>query len=362
MASYTDRQTADASHLLERAARGDLSAAQLLRGMSLEWLFRRSEGLPAEAVAGGGLRVAICVCTATRPKLLSHCLQSITLQIVPHGAVVHLVVVDNESEPNNRNLVMDFSIQCPFPVHYVHEPRTGVPLARNAALEKCRDIGVDWIAFTDDDCWVTPAWLGCLLDTARRHRIDVVYGRREFLFPLPLPRWRIPAEHGSNLDFVSTRNVLLAGWLVGHQGAQHKMSFDDRLTRGEDTDFFYRAASRGARIIYMAEPAVFEAVSAERATLTHQARRTYCDAASRSYCQRRYRGVVSATVKLGVRGLFHMPMAVMGLVIAPFAWLLSEATFRGLITKSTAHLAGVAGAAAGLVGFSGGPSRRMDER
>jgi succinoglycan biosynthesis protein ExoM len=290
--------------------------------------------------------------------MLSHCLESISLQLVPGDFEIHVVVVDNDAEANNSDLVRDFSTRCPFPVHYVHEPRIGVAQARNAAAEKCRDIGVDWIAFTDDDCWVSPVWLVCLLDTARRHRADMVYGRREFLFPLPLPLWSMPAEHGADLDFASTHNVLLAGWLIGHQGAQHKMSFDERLVEGEDTDFFYRVARRGARVVYSAEPVVFESVSIERATLGYQTWRAYHNAASRSYFHRRYLGVTRASAKLGGRFLFQVPTALMELVLAFLAWPFRQATFRDLLTRGAGRLAGAAGATAGLLGLCGNPYRR----
>jgi glycosyltransferase involved in cell wall biosynthesis len=83
-----------------------------------------------------------------------------------------VVVVDNEGEPNNQALVEDFSPRCHFPVHYIHEPRRGIPQARNAALEKCRSLRADWLAFTDDDCWVSPTWLDSLLEAAARHNAD----------------------------------------------------------------------------------------------------------------------------------------------------------------------------------------------
>jgi glycosyltransferase involved in cell wall biosynthesis len=275
---------------------------------------------------------------------------------------VDVIVVDNEGEPNNLSLVQDFSARCPFPVHYVHEPRRGIPQARNAALEKCRSLGADWIAFTDDDCWVSPTWLSSLLDGAARHKADVVYGRREFLFPMPLPFWAMRPEQGNyaegeKLSYAGTHNVLLAGWIIGrHTG----MRFDERLAHGEDTDFFHRAAVRGTRIVYSAEPLVLEVVSPDRATLHYQTRRAYHYAASRSYFHRRYKGIGQAALKLAVRCVFHAPAAVARFAVAPFAWLFSVDAFRGLVAKGAAGLAGAAGAAAGLLGLGGNPYQKID--
>jgi succinoglycan biosynthesis protein ExoM len=249
-------------------------------------------------------------------------------------------------------------------VHYVHEPRRGIPQARNAVLDACRRLGLDWIAFTDDDCWVSPVWLTSLLEAAARHKADIVYGRREFVFPLPSPFWAAPAEEdgyteGQSLPYAATHNVLLAAALIDADGPAG-MRFDEALTHGEDTDFFHRAVRSGARIVYSHAPVVFELVSPQRATLNYQARRAYHHAASRSHFHRRYKGVARAAQKLVARWLFQAPVAVLRLVTAPLVWPFSEPAFKGLVLKGTARLAGAAGAAAGLLGFDGNPYHTID--
>lgn len=339
--------------LADLAARGDTRAAEILGLQSAE-VPRNPTGAPCRAV--------VAVCTAKRPAMLQQCLQSIAAQIVEPQVAVEIVVVDNEGEPNNSALVQELAARCRFPVHYVHEPRRGISQARNAALEKCRSLAADWTAFTDDDCWASPAWLASLLDAADRHQADVVYGRREFLFPMPLPFWAMRAEQGTfaegeRLPYAATHNVLVPAWLFG---GELRMRFDERLAHGEDTDFFHRAAQRGARIVYSAEPLVLEVVSPDRATLHYQTRRAYYYAASRSYFHRRYKGVRKAAMKLAARCAFQAPVAVARLLAAPLAWPFSEDAFRGLVSKGAARLAGTLGAAAGLLGLDGNPYRSID--
>jgi succinoglycan biosynthesis protein ExoM len=296
--------------------------------------------------------------------MLAHCLDAIGAQILPSGVAPHVVVVDNEPEPNNRRVVQDFAARSLFPVHYRHEPRRGIPQARNAALELCRQLQVDWIAFTDDDCWASPVWLKELLEAAARHEADVVYGRREFLLPLPLQFWAArpeqdsPAE-GQALAYAATHNVLFKAGFI-HRSAGAGLSFDERLTHGEDTDFFYRAATRGARIVYSHKPVVFETVSRERATLNYQTRRAYHYAASRSHFHRRHKGFVNAAQKLAARWAFQAPVALARLATAPLVWPFSQLAFKELVLKGTARLAGAAGATAGLFGLDGNPYRTID--
>jgi len=344
--------------LADLAANGEARAAQVLA--SLPANPATSEHAPN--ATAGSCRIAVAVCTAKRPGMLRLCVQSLIAQIVAPQIAVDIVVVDNEGEPNNAALVQELSAGSRFPLHYVHEPRRGISQARNAALEKCRSLAVDWIAFTDDDCWASPTWLMNLLDAAHRHEADVVYGRREFLFPAPLPFWAMRAEQGTHaegeqLPYAATHNVLASARLLDGDA---RMRFDERLTHGEDTDFFHRAAKQGARIVYSADPLVVEMVSADRATLHYQTRRAYYYAASRSNFHRRYKGVRKAAVKLAVRCTFQAPLAVVRLAAAPFVWPFSEDTFRDLVSKGIARLAGAAGAAAGLLGFHGNPYRRID--
>src|SRR5262249_54642530 len=151
------------------------------------------------------------------------------------------------------------------------EPRPGIPQARNACLEKCRQLHADWIAFTDDDCWVSPAWLVGLLDAAARHRADVVYGRREFLFPLPLPFWvgrpeESLLEEGQSLSVAPTQNVLSRRWLV-RKLAGPGLTSDGALPRGGNAAFSSRATQPGAGIVYPRGPGLVDTVPRDGARI-----------------------------------------------------------------------------------------------
>jgi GT2 family glycosyltransferase len=114
------------------------------------------------------MRVAIGVCTACRSQMLARCLEALACQVAPQDCDVEIIVADNEPTPRNREAVAAFAGRCPFPVHYVHEPRRGISHARNAVLEACED-RFDWLAFTDDDCVPASDWVAALLAAAERH-------------------------------------------------------------------------------------------------------------------------------------------------------------------------------------------------
>jgi succinoglycan biosynthesis protein ExoM len=309
-------------------------------------------------------RVAIGVCTARRREMLARCLAALAIQAVPASAELTLIVADNESEPNNREAVAAFARTCPFEVKYVHEPRRGISRARNAVLDACED-RYDWIAFTDDDCVPAPDWIAALLRAAARHGADVVYGRREWTPPRPAPFWFMPEGptsriEGERLEVAATHNVLMAGELAGLRFRERRVGlrFDARLAHGEDTDFFWRAATRfGVRIVYSAAPLVYETIPAHRATMRYQMMRRFHRDASRYYFERRYRSLGRAVLKCARRVLWHVPVSVGCLVAAPFLSPFGVRRFKKIVLTNAGRIIGTAGALAGLAGFNGDPYR-----
>jgi hypothetical protein len=97
-----DWRAASRPFLMEHAARGDRAAAGILRDLLL------SVRAPGEMGVGVRVRAAVGVCTAQRPRMLAHCLDAIGAQILPHGTELHVVVADNEREPNSRCVVDRF--------------------------------------------------------------------------------------------------------------------------------------------------------------------------------------------------------------------------------------------------------------
>jgi succinoglycan biosynthesis protein ExoM len=356
-------QTISDEFLMNRAAGGDGQAAEILRNLLIERMMEvKASNLSSDG--GPALRVVVGVCTWMRSRMLLHCLEAMALQIVPDGVDLHVVVVDNEAEPNNQDLVHGFAAQCPFAVHYVHERRQGIPIARNGVIQKARELAADWVAFTDDDCWVNPSWLMNLLHAAKRCEADVVYGRREFV--LPSTFWAVApgAEsfaEGTELYTAATHNVLFAAGLITDDGTGEGLRFDEHLAHGEDTDFFYRAVLRGAKIVYSHRAVVFEIVPPERASLRQQTSRAYHYAASRSYFNRRHRGFAYALIGVLIRLMLKTPAALARLMIAPLAWPFNRDTGKLLVLKGAARLAGLVGATSGLMGFPGNPYRSIEQ-
>lgn len=93
------------------------------------------------------IRIDIGICTYRRPDL-RETLVSLFRQQVPANAVLRLIVADNDAEPSARDLVDSLRDRSPFPIDYVHCPKSNISIARNACMNAS---SADYLAFIDDD-------------------------------------------------------------------------------------------------------------------------------------------------------------------------------------------------------------------
>jgi succinoglycan biosynthesis protein ExoM len=218
--------------------------------------------------------IAIGLCTRQRPNMLRTCLRSLLAQKVPPGVAPAIVVADNEPEPNNRSVIEEFRAGSPFPLHYVHEPRTGIPFARNGVLDKALAIGAHWIAFIDDDETAEPDWIAHLMAPEYRH-VPVLMGFRRMIYPenaFWAPAAKPPKrKEGQRLTVAYTYNVRFAAGLARHY------RFDEAigLGSGSDVDFFKGVAAGGNEIRFTGKAVTREFVHPERASYSGQCSRTF---------------------------------------------------------------------------------------
>lgn len=231
-------------------------------------------------------RTVVCagVCTIQRPKMLENCLRSLAAQKNPGDIDFRILVVDNDATPSSAAAVAAFSSACPFPVHYFHEPRRGIPMARNRVLEEALKLGADWLAFMDDDETAYPDWIEKALFAAHRDNADAISSAKIYLAPKPMPFWCThkggtaavapdradgPAETRRRKE-LPTNGVLLSARLIGAGGMG--LRFNEKLALGglEDGDFFERARLQGAVLLRSCLPVVVEEGHRSRFTYRRQ--------------------------------------------------------------------------------------------
>jgi GT2 family glycosyltransferase len=207
--------------------------------------------------------LSVIICTRDRPEALVRCLAALMAQISRAGQIV---VVDNSSHRSAEAVIAQFS-----DVDYVHEPRPGLSVARNAGIQASKGAV---IAFTDDDVEPSPRWTAEIVRAFSGAAVDAVTG-------LVLPaRLDTPAQcyfqfkmggFGSEcVPLIFDRRFLDETKAMGAQvwriGAGANMAFrrsvfervglfDERLGAGasgcsEDSELWYRLIAAGGACLF----------------------------------------------------------------------------------------------------------------
>ena len=234
------------------------------------------------------LTVAVSALTYRRPAMLAQLLAAIAGLRQPERCELVLVIIDNDTEASARDLVG--SAQLPWPVHYRHEPRRGIPVARNAALSEARSLGADLLCFIDDDEIPDADWLERLVGRWRATGAHLIGGPVEVLSPpTGASAWQrfVNASLAARMVRKNRRTAEAAGgrrrftvvtnnWLGDLAFfAAHGVTFDETLlvTGGSDTMFHAAAKRSGATTAWADDAVVREAMPLDRLALRYQLKR-----------------------------------------------------------------------------------------
>ena len=224
------------------------------------------------------MKISVILCTYNRCKSLAKALESVAASVMPASAAWEVLIIDNNSRDETRNVAQDFCTKFPGRFRYIFEPQQGKSHALNTAL---READGELFAFVDDDVVVDSNWL------------------RNLTAPLADGTWsgaggRILAERGfvppSWLD-INARDALAplavfdhgdkAGQLhdtpYGTNMAFHREMFlkyggfrtdlgpqPGNEVRNEDTEFGSRLLEAGEQLWYEPSAVVFHSVPENR--------------------------------------------------------------------------------------------------
>jgi glycosyltransferase involved in cell wall biosynthesis len=223
--------------------------------------------------------VSIIICTANRARDLRDTLAS--LAAVRQPGLVELLVVDNRSTDNTRQVVEDAARTFPFPVVYLYEPVEGKYAALNAGIKAAKG---RIVAATDDDARFEADWLERAVEGLNRYDCDFVGGRVLPLWGGPKPIWLAehnglhakvialldhgnhPREFGRGISWPLGVNIAYRREVFDRVGL-----FDNRLGRKFGTlrnqaqrEWHLRARAAGCRGFYLPDMIVHHLVIPER--------------------------------------------------------------------------------------------------
>lgn len=132
------------------------------------------------------MKATVIVCTYNRCQSLASTLESLAKSIVPASTEWEVLVVDNNSSDQTRQVVEEFSLRFQGRFRYAFEPRQGKSFALNRGV---RETQADVLAFTDDDVIAEPAWLWNLTKNLFSGEWQGAGGRILPRNTAPIPDW-----------------------------------------------------------------------------------------------------------------------------------------------------------------------------
>ena len=132
------------------------------------------------------MNITVIVCTYNRSENLRQTLTGAASLVLPESVAWEVLVVDNNSADQTRNVVEDFCTRYPGRFRYLLVPQPGKSHALNGGIREARG---DILAFMDDDVTLDPMWLQNLTATLRNREWAGVSGRVLQQWTCSRPRW-----------------------------------------------------------------------------------------------------------------------------------------------------------------------------
>lgn len=295
-------------------------------------------------------KIAVCVITFRRIEGLRKLLLALTeitctTESTHSPPVADVFVIDNDPEGSAKPLCRHFDKK----VIYLHEPRQGIPYARNAALEATINT-YDYLCFIDDDEWPSSQWLSSLITTIEKSRADAVMGPVVPLYPENCPQWMIEGgffertrrKTGQRMDRGASNNVMLRADFLRRTGLRFNETL--RFTGGSDTYFFQAAIAEKIHIVWCNEAEVFEDIPLHRMTPKWLIQRSFRAGNTLSLCDQ----LRDPSLKTKMIRLFKGGGRCMLVLLAlPFALFLGQIRLVKLVLTGVKGL----GSLAGMLGF-----------
>jgi glycosyltransferase involved in cell wall biosynthesis len=225
--------------------------------------------------------ITVILCTYNRCQSLSKALESVAASEMPTSVVWEVLVVDNNSHDQTREVVEGFSRRHPGRFRYLFESKPGKSHALNAGI---REAHGDILAFIDDDITVEKNWLHNLTAALDGHPWAGAGGRILPEKTFSPPPW-LPLDGPNNMGGIlalfdlgaepveleqppfGTNMAFLKKMFERHGG--FRLDLGPRPgseLRNEDTEFGRRLLAAGERLRYEPSAMVYHQVPEERLT------------------------------------------------------------------------------------------------
>lgn len=217
------------------------------------------------------MEISIIIATYNRSESLRKTLDSIKELVVPKDTTWEIIIIDNNSTDNTRDVVEEFRLKTGLKVIYIYEEKQGKPYALNHGLRIARG---KVVALTDDDVIVDRYWLCNILKAFERTNATCLGGRVLPLWEKEPPSWLRKELYGciALLDLgneyleISEPNIWGVNMAVKNSFFQkYNFMFNTNfLKRGEDTDLVEKLLVNKELVYYCPDMIVYHCIPIER--------------------------------------------------------------------------------------------------
>jgi glucosyl-dolichyl phosphate glucuronosyltransferase len=227
-------------------------------------------------------KISVILCTYNRSAYLSNALASLAASTLPESTDWEVLVVDNNSSDQTREVIERFCVRYPNRFRYLRETRQGKSHALNLGIKEASG-GV--LAFTDDDVVVDSDWLHNLTQAIDGKLVAGAGGKilpeRKFESPKWLPtRGKYPLAPLAFFDPAQPAGPL-TDTPFGANMAFHRRMFEEHggfrtdlgpkpgagsPEKSEDSEFGHRLLNAGECLRYEPSAVVYHVVPESRLT------------------------------------------------------------------------------------------------
>lgn len=219
------------------------------------------------------MMISVILCTYNRCRSLAKALDSVAASELPDPVDWEVLVVDNNSSDQTREVVARFCQEHPRRFRYFFERQQGKSYALNSGV---REAFGDVLAFMDDDVIVEPTWLRNLTGALGNCEWSGAGGRILPERPFVPPKWLSVEEHAQGALVIfdqGSQPGQLSLPPYGTNMAFRKSMFEKyggfrtdlgprpgSLIINEDIEFGLRLLNAGKRLRYEPSAIVYHAV------------------------------------------------------------------------------------------------------
>lgn len=222
------------------------------------------------------MNISVIISTYNRSASLRRTLEHIDQMSVPEDMKWELIVIDNNSKDDTRDVAETFCTRTTISFKYFHESRQGLSFARNTGIQSASG---EIIVFTDDDVIVDRDWIRNISKAFEKYDAACIGGKILPEWEKPPPVWlkgklleylalcdygeetvrmTEPRVWGANLAVRASmfQKYGLFNTTLGHTGG--------KLYGGEEQQYLERLLESGENIFYCPDILVHHCIPAYR--------------------------------------------------------------------------------------------------